>query len=101
LCIQHRIVSFQAVRNIITAGFTRHHAYNKTQVTKRNASVKVKMSEQENAVRYVFVTDKKIFFCEAATLAVKLEYFIIPVTRPHKGHNKIPSLYTEVVGYPT
>jgi Holliday junction resolvase RusA-like endonuclease len=85
---------------IFTVGSTHQHPHNNTQVTKRNAGVKVKISEQENAVRYVFVTDKMIFLCEAATLAVKLKYFIIPFIQPHKRHNKIPPFYTEAVGYP-
>jgi len=87
------------LRLLSTNGFTHQYPYN-ARVTERNADVKVKMFGQENAVLpYVFVTDKMIFLCETATRPV--QPFITPVTRPHKLNNKIPSLHTEAVGYPT
>ena len=74
-------------RPLSADGFSRQHPYN-AQVTKRKAGVKLKMSEQENAIRScVFATDKMVLFCETSTRPVKL--IIIPVTRPHKEHNKI------------
>jgi len=86
-------------RPLPTDGFTRQHPHN-TQVAKRNAGVEVKMSGQENVFRsYVCATDKMTVFCEAAIRPVKL--FITRLTRPHKGHNKISSFYTEAIDYPT
>jgi len=86
---------FQAFSSIRAVGFTRQHPQ-KAKVTKRTAGVKVKISEQENADRsYVSVTNKMIFFCKTATRLLKLMYFAIHVTRLHKRHDKMSSLYTE------
>jgi hypothetical protein len=51
------------------------------------------MSGQEKADRsYVFVTDKMVLFCDAATRFVKM--LITPVTRLYK-EKKMSSLYTK------